>query len=126
MSRRLLIAAVVLAGAAAGGAFVLLADDDAGDTSPRGHALAACDAAADFDAAVRRNDDVDTVRRRLAKARDEARQAEEGNSLYVGLASGIEALHIAIENNDAQAARVGVEVVRTECGYVRRPAQAGS
>lgn len=119
------VAAIVVATASAAVASIVLSDD-AGDTSPRGHALEACEAATKFDAAVRRNDDVDTVRRHLQKARDEARAAEQGNSLYVGLASGIEALHIAIETNDAQAAKVGVEVVRTECGYVRRPAQAGS
>lgn len=100
--------------------------DSAGDTSPREHALNACAAATTFDEAVRRNDDIDTVKRHLQKARDEAGQAEKGDSLYVGLASGIEALHIAIETNDAQAAKVGVEVVRTECGYVRRQGQAGS
>lgn len=121
---RLRIAIALVVAAAIGAVAYVLLSDEAGDTSPRGHAIEACEAATKFDAAVRRNDDVDTVKGHLQNARDEARKAEQGNSLYVGLASGIEALHIAIETNDGQAAKVGVEVVRNECGYVRRSASA--
>lgn len=88
------------------------------DVSAREHAVRACEATDKFEAAVDRNDDVDTVRRHLNKARREAAAAEKADSLYVGLASGIEALRVAIDNNDGSAAKVGMSVVRTECGYV--------
>lgn len=90
------------------------------ESSARDHAVRACAASKKFDAAVRRNDDIDTVNRHLNEARREAGRAEKKDSLYVGLASGIEALRIAIDNDDAAAAKVGVTVVQTECGYVAR------
>lgn len=94
-------------------------DGGSGD-SARAHALRACEAAEKFEAAVKRNDDIDTVNRHLNKARREAGAAEKKDSLYVGLASGIEALRIAIDNDDASAAKVGMSVVRTECRYVKQ------
>jgi len=98
-------------------AFASCSEDD---PSAREHAVRACAASVKFEAAVNRNDDIDTVRRHLNKARREAGDAEKKDSLYVGLASGIEALRIAIDNNDGSAAKVGISVVRTECGYVKR------
>jgi hypothetical protein len=102
----------LVAGACSGGG--------GGGGSPRAHALRACAAGDRFEAAVKRNDDVDTVRAHLNTARREAHAAERGDSLYVGLASGMEALRIAIDNDDAQAARVGIDVMHAECRYARR------
>jgi hypothetical protein len=89
--------------------------------TPRDNARKACDSAAKFEREVKRNADVDTVNRHLNRARRQAHLAEEADSQYVGLASGLEALRIAIDRNDAQAAKVGIAVVRDECGVVRAP-----
>ena len=110
-------------------AVLALASCGEDEPTAREHAVRACAASKKFEAAVNRNDDIDTVRRHLNKARREAGQAEKKDSLYVGLASGIEALRIAIDNNDGSAAKVGISVVRTECGFVERAkpaAPAGS
>jgi hypothetical protein len=108
-------AAVVAVGAAL---LLVPSGDDGG--SPRAHAVRACDSADRFDRAVRANASIDDVNKHLSRALREAHEAEDGNSLYVGLTSGLESLRVAIDHNDAQAARVGIDVVRTECGYVRR------
>jgi len=110
------VAAVLVAGAVV----LFLLHGGSGSSSARGHALKACTAAARFEKAVRRNADLDTVNSSLDAARRQAHDAEQGNSLYTGLASGLEALRVAIDHNDPQAARVGIDVVHTECGYVRR------
>jgi hypothetical protein len=118
------VAAAVIAG---GGAFVLSTRDSKdGDNSARSHAVAACAAADRFDKAIRSNDDIDSVRKELNTALRHAHAAEQKNSLYVGLTSGLEALRVAIDRDDPQAAKVGIAVVRAECGYVRRERQAGS
>jgi hypothetical protein len=113
-------AGVVAALAVGVGGVALVRSGDDGPDTPRGHAVRACDAADRFDRAVRANASIDTVNKHLTRALREAHAAEEGNSLYVGLTSGLESLRVAIDHNDAQAARVGIDVVRTECGYVRR------
>jgi hypothetical protein len=106
------VAVVVVAGL-----FVLRSGDE---PTPREHAVRSCAAADRFDKAVRRNADIDTVNRALDTALGEAQAAEKGNSLYVGLTSGLVSLRVAIDHNDAQAARIGIDVVRTECAYVHR------
>jgi uncharacterized protein (UPF0333 family) len=112
------LAVVLVAGAAV--LFVLHGGSGSGSGSARGHALRACADAAKFESAVTRNADIDTVNRSLNAARAQAHQAEQKNSLYTGLTSGLEALRVAIDRNDADAARVGIDVVRSECGYVHR------
>jgi hypothetical protein len=89
-------------------------------------ALAACAAADRFEASVKGNADIDTVNRHLDAARRNAREAEQDNSRYTGLASGIEALRIALDTDDAQAARIGIDVVRDECARFRRSERGGS
>jgi uncharacterized protein (UPF0333 family) len=110
------LAVVLVAGAAV--LFVL--HGGSGSGSARSHALRACADATTFENAVKRNADIDTVNRALNRARAQAHTAEQKNSLYTGLASGLEALRVAIDHNDADAARVGIDVVRSECGYVHR------
>lgn len=92
-----------------------------GDKADSAHDLAvkACANAAKFDRAVRRNADLDTVNRSLDAARRQSLRAEQMDSQYTGLTSGLEALRVALDRNDPQAAKIGVEVVRTECRYVR-------
>ena len=123
---RLLGVAAVLVVAAIAGFFVLRSDMDDRDASRSAHdlALAACQDADRFDGAVRRNEDIDTVNRWLNSARRQSLAAERKDSQYTGLTSGLEALRVAIDRNDAQAAAIGVEVVRTECRHARgqRPA----
>ncbi|MDQ1446405.1 MAG: hypothetical protein QOI20_2869 [Acidimicrobiaceae bacterium] len=116
----LIAGAVLLAAAAAIAAVLVLTTRDPADNTPRAHAVRACADATRFEAAVKSNAKIDVVDKHLNRARAEAHKAEVGNSLYVGLASGMEALRVAIDRNDGQAARVGIDVVRTECGYVKR------
>ena len=119
MRLRLVLAAAGVVVAAAGvGVFVW---QSGGDEPESAHDLAAkaCDNAEKFDRAVRRNDDIDTVNRALNAARRQSLKAEQMNSQYTGLTSGLEALRVAIDRNDPQAATIGIEVVRNECRYVR-------
>lgn len=122
MARLLVVAAALAAAAIAG--FLLLRSGGEADRSAHDLALSACKHADDFDKAVRRNDDIDTVNKALNTARTQALAAERKDSQYTGLTSGLEALRVAIDRNDAQAAAIGVEVVRTECRHARSQPRA--
>ena len=121
MRSRVVLVAVAAAVVAVAVGVVVFVVQSGGDTPDSAHELAlkACENADKFDRAVRRNDDVDTVNRSLDAARRQSLRAEQMDSQYTGLTSGLEALRIAIDRNDPQAAKIGVEVVRTECRYVR-------
>lgn len=81
----------------------------------RREAAGGCAALAEFARLVRRNAPADRVRRVLAEAVRRAEAAADADPRWVALSGGAQSLQLAVARDDAQAARVGVGVVRAEC-----------
>ena len=114
-----LLAVLVVAGGAAT-AVVLLAREparpepvSAAEAAPA--ARASCDAMTTFEQLVTANADLDRVRDALGTAERQAERAARGDATYLALAGGVQSVRLALDADDARAARVGIDVVRAEC-----------
>jgi len=120
MRRRLLLA-VALASVVAAGTLAYLLASSPSTPAPVSAAQATAAAAdscrqlAAFDELVRANAPLDQVNAALKRATDRARTAARGDARWQALAGGTQSLRIALDANDARAARVGIDVVRAEC-----------
>ncbi len=120
MQRRLLLvlAAVVVAGLAA--ATYLLAREPAGQPSvpteqAQARAVGSCRELAHFDELIRSNASSTEVRAVLDRAVRQARVAAAADPIWLSLAGGAQSLQLALDADDARAARVGIDVVRSAC-----------
>lgn len=84
---------------------------------PRGERLAssACDAFTEAERLIRANASSDDVLALTDRARDSASAAADVDPRWRPLAGGTAALDEALRTDDPAAARVGVDVVRSEC-----------
>ena len=118
---RLLVAGAALAaGAATATTAVLLAREptELPPVSPAqasAAAQSACTEMTRFEQLVRANAPLDRVRERLGAAERQARTASRGDAAWLALAGGVQSVRLALDADDARAARVGIDVVRSEC-----------
>lgn len=82
---------------------------------PATAASQACARATEFEQLVARNGLRPQLESLLRDAVAAARSAAHRDVTYIRLQSGLEALEVALANDDPQAARVGIDVVRAEC-----------
>jgi hypothetical protein len=68
-----------------------------------------------FEDLVDDNADSDTVFDQLDAARESARQAATGDPAWLDLSGALEAMEIALSDNDPGAARIAVDVTHTAC-----------
>lgn len=106
MKRRWLVAGAVCVAIAVPTGFVL-----AGGGPP-----APCARVTAFVEAVRRNASRDDA----FEALDDATDAARSDPRWLQLASGLQALRVALEADDADAARTGIDTVRAACDGRRR------
>lgn len=86
--------------------------------SPRQAQAAAtesCRSLARFEELVRLNAPVDQVQEVLDAAVRRAEVAARGEPRWLALAGGAQSVQLALDADDARAARVGIDVVRAEC-----------
>ena len=81
----------------------------------RSAAEASCSDIARFEELVAANARLDDVRKALGRAERQAEVAARGDAVWVALAGGVQSVRVALDANDARAARVGIDVVRSEC-----------
>jgi hypothetical protein len=79
------------------------------------NAASACVALAEFENLLDANAPAKRAREVLARAVRDAKAAAEADPRWVVLASGAQTLDLAIRTDDANAADVGITVVRQEC-----------
>jgi len=75
----------------------------------------ACAALGTFERQVRQNVEGKKVLANLDEARRRATDAADRDPRWRSLASGADALGVAIRKDDAATARVGIDVVRAQC-----------
>ena len=122
-SRRAAVLAVALVAVATAGAVTWHATRDTRPATPtpaqaRSSAAKACADLADFERLVDRNAGIDEVKAALRRAERESDTAAGGDAAWYGLSGGVKSLRLALDANDGRAARVGIDVVRTECKRV--------
>lgn len=76
----------------------------------------ACAQVPHFEELVDANASADRVREVLGLAVQGAKDAADRDQRWVALLGGLQSLQVALERDDPRAARVGIDVVRTECG----------
>lgn len=81
----------------------------------RAAAERSCAQAARFELLVRENAPLDEVRQALGRAERDAEAAARGDATWVALAGGVQTVRVALDADDERAARVGIDVVRSEC-----------
>lgn len=111
--------------AVAGAAWFFAGRDDGGDeggalppvdiAEGERSARTACRHLATFEQLVVDNARSDRVKDELRLADEAATAAVEADPRWRSLASGTDALEVAIDDDDAAAARVGIDVVRAQC-----------
>lgn len=114
--------AALVAAAVVAGWFLFVRDDGGDGGAPpldvaRGERAArtACRHLAAFEQLVVDNARSDRVGDELRRADEAATTAVDADPRWRSLASGTDALVVAIEDDDAAAARVGIDVVRAQC-----------
>jgi hypothetical protein len=78
----------------------------------------ACAGIATFEQQVDANASAEAVFQTLDGLRSAANAAADRDPRWRSLASGTDALDVALRKNDAAAARVGIDVVRAQCADV--------
>lgn len=102
--------------------FIVASEDEQEPTAPsltpeqaRTAATASCRHIARFEDLI--DDDAGTraVLEALARAEQDAERAAAGDPIWVALASGVQSIRVALDTDSPGAARIGIDVVRTEC-----------
>lgn len=75
----------------------------------------ACEEVDAFEKGIAKNDPAEEVLKSLSEAETHARRAASLDTAWVPLLGGIQSLQVALNEDDPQAAQVGISVVRTEC-----------
>lgn len=78
-------------------------------------AAASCEDAERFQQLVEKNASVDEVLDALGDAEEKAAKAADRDPVWLALSGGLQSIRIALNADDADAARVGISVVRAEC-----------
>lgn len=117
--RQALVGALVVGLCAAGAGIVLTsrtgADPPLDPGQATGAAASACGDLQRFEELVRVNAPAKDVRAVLARAVRSSRLAADSDPVHLSLAGGAQSLQLALEADDARAARVGIDVVRSAC-----------
>ncbi len=121
--RRIVLGLIALAAAIAAGVGIVFALDDAPRRSvpafnparAERQARVACAALGTFELQVGQNVEARKVLANLDDARRRATDAADRDPRWRSLASGADALGVAIRKDNAAAARVGIDVVRAQC-----------
>lgn len=108
---------------AAGGAFaVVRSSGDDADARPKLTrveadlaAARACRAFDRFEQLVEDNASGNKVYDAIDEAKESAEQAADANPRWRSLASGTDAVRVGFRNDDAGAARLGIDIVRAQC-----------
>jgi hypothetical protein len=103
--------ALVLVLALVGAQILLLKPEDPGLLEAR----KACKSLSLFEQGIERKSGANEVLRNLAEAEKHGKLAANRDPQWVPLLGGIQSVRVALNEDDAQAAQVGIGVTRTEC-----------
>jgi hypothetical protein len=117
LTRPRLVAVVVLLALLATVAVVLVRPG--ATPTPAEDAADSCTKAERFERLVEDNASAEQVLEVLGEAERKAASAADRDPVWLALSGGLQSVRIALNADDARAARVGIDVVRAECRRVR-------
>jgi type II secretory pathway component PulM len=92
----------------------IIASDESSDTA-LDQARQSCGEVEEFERGVEENDPAEEVLKILEEAEKHAERAASLDTAWIPLVGGIQSIRVALNEDDAQAAQVGINVTRIEC-----------